>query len=31
VDLADEHQLLQLWASILKRTTFSERVATRAR
>jgi hypothetical protein len=30
-DLADERRHLQLWASILKRTTMSERVAVRAR
>jgi hypothetical protein len=30
-DLADEHRHLQLWASMLKRTTVSERAATRAR
>jgi hypothetical protein len=30
-DLADEHRRLQLWASMLKRMTMSERVAARAR
>jgi hypothetical protein len=30
-DLADEHRRLQLWASMLKRTTMSERVAAWAR
>jgi hypothetical protein len=30
-DLADERRRLQLWASMLKRTTMSERVAARAR
>jgi hypothetical protein len=29
-DLADEHRHLQLWASMLKRTTVSERAAARA-
>jgi hypothetical protein len=30
-NLDDERQRLQLWASMLKRTTVSERVAARAR
>jgi hypothetical protein len=30
-DLADERRRLQLWASMLKRTTVSERAAARAR
>jgi hypothetical protein len=30
-DLADEHHCLQLWASMLKRTTMFERAAARAR
>jgi hypothetical protein len=30
-DLADEHRRLQLWASMLKRMTVSERVVARAR
>jgi hypothetical protein len=30
-DLADERRRLQLWASMLKRTTISERAAARAR
>jgi hypothetical protein len=30
-DLADERRRLQLWASMLKRMTVSERVAARAR
>jgi hypothetical protein len=30
-DLADEHRCLQLWASMLKRMTVSEREAARAR
>jgi hypothetical protein len=29
-DLADEHRCLQLWASMLKRTTVSKRVVARA-